>query len=401
VTQPERIRVIVAEDDDTVREALTDLIQATPTLELIAAVADATQAVEVAGAVQPHVAVVDVRMPGGGGPRAARGIARRSPGTRVLALSASNDRASVTKMLEAGAVGYLTKGIATASIVESIEAAAAGRATLSAEVTAGVIEELVERRQVERRGTERARARRRRIEHAIDDRAAFEIHYQPIYELDGDLVLAVEALARFHGPPVRTPDRWFAEAAEVGLGLELELAAAARALEGLTNLPPAVNLMLNASPRTVLSAGFHTLLAESEPERIVIEITEHASIDDYAPLTDALTNLRELGVRLAVDDAGAGFASLRHILTLDPQFIKLDRTLIDGIVADRPRQALAAGLISFAERTDTTIIAEGIERREEIETLRQLGVAYGQGYFLARPAPLPIPRRAHAHAHAD
>jgi EAL domain-containing protein (putative c-di-GMP-specific phosphodiesterase class I) len=96
-------------------------------------------------------------------------------------------------------------------------------------------------------------------------------------------------------------------------------------------------------------------------------------------------------VRLAVDDAGAGFASLRHILRLAPDFIKLDRTLIDGIEKDRSRQALAAGLISFAERIDATIIAEGIEQIAEVDMLTSLGVGYGQGFFLARPGPLPLP----------
>ena len=96
-------------------------------------------------------------------------------------------------------------------------------------------------------------------------------------------------------------------------------------------------------------------------------------------------------MRVAIDDAGAGFASLRHILRLEPEFIKLDRTLIDGIESDRSRQALAAGLISFAEGIDSTIVAEGIERPAEVEKLAELGVRYGQGYFFARPAPLPLP----------
>ena len=95
-------------------------------------------------------------------------------------------------------------------------------------------------------------------------------------------------------------------------------------------------------------------------------------------------------MRLAVDDAGAGFASLRHILRLAPDFIKLDRTLIDGIERDRSRQALAAGLISFADKIEATIIAEGIERSAEVDALTALGVDYGQGFFIARPAPLPL-----------
>jgi EAL domain-containing protein (putative c-di-GMP-specific phosphodiesterase class I) len=117
-------------------------------------------------------------------------------------------------------------------------------------------------------------------------------------------------------------------------------------------------------------------------------MTEHARIDDYKGVNGALARIRELGVRLAIDDAGAGFASLRHILRLAPEIIKLDRTLIDRIESDRSRQALAAGLISFAEKIEATIIAEGIERSAEVEALLNLGVSYGQGFFFAKPAPL-------------
>jgi EAL domain-containing protein (putative c-di-GMP-specific phosphodiesterase class I) len=122
----------------------------------------------------------------------------------------------------------------------------------------------------------------------------------------------------------------------------------------------------------------------------VIEVTEHAPIGDYKRLNAAVNRLRALGVRFAVDDAGAGFASLRHILRLAPDFIKLDRTLIEGIESDRSRQALAAGLISFADKIDATIIAEGIERSAQVEALEELGVGYGQGFFIARPGPLPL-----------
>jgi EAL domain-containing protein (putative c-di-GMP-specific phosphodiesterase class I) len=120
----------------------------------------------------------------------------------------------------------------------------------------------------------------------------------------------------------------------------------------------------------------------------VAEVTEHARISDYGKLDRALAPLRRRGMRLAVDDAGAGFASLRHILRLNPDFIKLDRTLIDQIDRDRSKQALAAGLISFADKSGATIIAEGIERAAEVKTLVDLGVSYGQGYYLARPGPL-------------
>ncbi len=121
---------------------------------------------------------------------------------------------------------------------------------------------------------------------------------------------------------------------------------------------------------------------------MVVEITEAAPIDDYDQFAGSLRRVRRLGVRLAVDDAGAGFASLRHILNLVPDLIKLDGTLIAGIEGDRARQALAAGLISFAEVLGASIIAEGIESEGQLAALRALGVECGQGYFLARPQPL-------------
>ena len=120
----------------------------------------------------------------------------------------------------------------------------------------------------------------------------------------------------------------------------------------------------------------------------MIEITEHAPVADYDALAQAIRPLRAHGVRLAVDDAGAGFASLRHILRLSPDVIKLDRALTAEIDSDAPREALAAALILFASRIGSTVVAEGIEREEELRTLRNLGVLYGQGYYLARPLPV-------------
>jgi EAL domain-containing protein (putative c-di-GMP-specific phosphodiesterase class I) len=287
-------------------------------------------------------------------------------------------------------VGYLVKGGSVDGILESIERAAGGQASLSVEVTGDVIDELVEQRALGQRDEERRRRRRERIEHVLEQEDALSMVFQPIYALMDDRIVGAEALARFSGPPRRGPDRWFAEATEVGLRLELELAAVDRALMALPDLPTTAFLAVNASPATAASRAFLKLLTAAGAERIVVEITEHAPIEDYDELNDALSKLRALGVQLAIDDAGAGFASLRHILQLAPDFIKLDRTLIEGIASDRSRQALAVGLISFAEKARATIVAEGIECEEEVAALLTLGVGCGQGYFLARPGPLPL-----------
>lgn len=384
-----RIRVLVAEDDQTVRDALEALLRSERSLELAAAVGDAPSAVEAARREQPDVALVDVRMPGGGA-SAARGITSCAPGTRVLAFTAHDDRETVLQMLEAGAIGYLLKGGSIDEIVEAIHRAADGQAPLSAEVAGEVIDELLGQLSVDRQNETQTRRREKRIRRALEGKDRFSMVFQPICSLSGRMVGA-EALARFRGPPRRGPERWFAEAEEVGLRRELEVAAAKVALSALPSLPPEIFLSLNVSPKTLLSGSFRKLVLEnSDPTRVVVEVTEHARIDDYERLNAAFDRLRGPGVRLAVDDAGAGFASLRHILRLAPDFIKLDRTLIDGIEYDRSRQALAAGLISFAEKIEATIIAEGIEHSAEVDVLTALGVGYGQGFFIAKPAPLPL-----------
>jgi EAL domain-containing protein (putative c-di-GMP-specific phosphodiesterase class I)/CheY-like chemotaxis protein len=385
VSKGKGIRVLIAEDEPSVRAALAALIEAEVGLKLVGAVGDADAAIASATTLLPDVAIVDVGMPGGGGARAAREIRRHSPATKVLALSASDDRATVLEMLEAGVVGYLVKGGSVAAILESIEQVADGHSSLSVEVTGDVIEELVQQLSLRRREDELLQLRLARVQGAVDNRAALRVVWQPIRALEGGRIVGVEALARFRGSPRRGPGRWFEEATEVGLRSELELAAAERALAGLEALPRELYLSVNVSPRTLAGAAFRRLCASVDGERVVIEVTEHAPIENYERLNQVLARIRGLGVRLAIDDAGAGFASLRHILRLDPDFIKLDGSLIAGIENDASKQALATGLISFADKIGATIVAEGIEREEEVAALRELGVHYGQGFYLGRP----------------
>jgi EAL domain-containing protein (putative c-di-GMP-specific phosphodiesterase class I) len=198
-----------------------------------------------------------------------------------------------------------------------------------------------------------------------------------------------EALARFQSLPPRPPDAWFAEAAALELGTHLELATISRALPVLPALPADTYLSLNCSHRTVRSPELAALLAP-EATRLVVEITEHEPVDDYEDLARALQPLRDVGVRIAIDDAGAGYASLRHTLALDPDIVKVDISLTRAIDTDRGRRALASALISFADEMHMTIVAEGIETEGELRTLTDLGVRYGQGFHLARPAPPPV-----------
>jgi len=211
--------------------------------------------------------------------------------------------------------------------------------------------------------------------------------FQPIFELDGGACVAFEALTRFPGEPGVPPALWFARAAEVGVGVELELAAVRAALTHLDDLPEGVLLSLNVSPATAIAPAFEALV-EPVAERVIVELTEHERVEDYAPLEAVLTRLRERGATVAVDDVGAGFASLRHILSLAPDIVKLDLSLTREIETDPGRRALTSALVEFADGIGAAIAAEGIETEGEVALLRDLGVDQGQGYFLGHPLAL-------------
>jgi EAL domain-containing protein (putative c-di-GMP-specific phosphodiesterase class I) len=211
--------------------------------------------------------------------------------------------------------------------------------------------------------------------------------FQPVYDLEAGDVFAYEALARFPMEPYRPPSDWFADAAEVGLGIELELAAIESAMAEIDGLPEGVRLAINVSPLTALSPHFVNVLAP-RAHRVIIEVTEHERVEDYDALNDALVPLRALGASIAIDDVGAGFASLTHILKLAPDIVKLDLSLTRGIAADPARDALASSLVDFASGIDATIGAEGIETQSELDRLRVLKVRYGQGFHLGAPAAL-------------
>ena len=227
----------------------------------------------------------------------------------------------------------------------------------------------------------------------ILDTGAFSPFFQPIVDLRTGTVVGYEALSRFSD---RTrPDTVFGMAVRAGLGIELEIATLRAALEAAAALPPAAYLSLNASPDLIISGALRALFAESS-RRIAIEITEHVVVDDYDALRRAFTALGPK-VRLAVDDAGAGYSSLRHILELAPAFVKLDIGLVRGIDGDPARQALIAGMTYFAVKRKIRLVAEGLETVAELEALRSLAIPYGQGYLLGRPQdgrlPGPWPTR--------
>jgi EAL domain-containing protein (putative c-di-GMP-specific phosphodiesterase class I) len=211
--------------------------------------------------------------------------------------------------------------------------------------------------------------------------------FQPVVDLCTGTVLGVEALARFpvsFGPP----EQLFASAERLGLGLELERLTISEAWKELERMAPEQFVTFNVSPQSLLQLA---KVAQKRPDvplsQVVVEVTEQTIVENYGDLRDVLGPLRDRGLRVAVDDAGAGYASLRHIVELRPDFIKIDRSLVHGVADDEVRQVAIEALVLLSQSLGVTIIAEGVEHARELLILRGLGVHAGQGHLFGRPRP--------------
>jgi EAL domain-containing protein (putative c-di-GMP-specific phosphodiesterase class I)/DNA-binding NarL/FixJ family response regulator len=509
-----RLRVLIADDDPLILRVVSDLVTHEADLELVGVAGDAPEAVSSAETLRPDVALLDVSMPGGGGPVAARGIASSAPGTRVVAYSGHEDGATVREMLRAGAVAFCIKGGTRSDLLAAIRRAAglAPRAPAAADVIptplcaptiarvllvhqdAAVLEALgdaidaltgvevlglaqapsharslaarhrpdlalippgsdegqrlaLDLRDAHRdirlallhaiRDGDPAGARERSGRYVVQQSAVRDLEerllalaqvpaagvdphalprlnvrfsdvaghedesreararallehpipmaLQPmVWIRDNGTVAGYEALARF--PDGRTPDVVFAEAHRFGVGEELELHALSCAISHLEELPEDTFLSVNVRPDTLLHPAFEPRLEEVPGERVVIELTEHAPVRDYAALQARLDELRSRGFRIAIDDCGAGFASLRHVVQIAPDFLKLDVVLCRD-VRSPVRWAMARALAGFASETGTTAVAEGVEDEADLEALVELGVPLAQGWLLGHPVP--------------
>lgn len=213
--------------------------------------------------------------------------------------------------------------------------------------------------------------------------------FQPIVDLARAVVTGYEGLARFYVQPRATPDRWFAAAEELGLAAELEARVVERMLKMRALLPPNCFLSINLGPNVAGSEAVRQAFAAAgELGGVVIEITEQVAVDDYELLSQALAPMRAAGASLAVDGAGAGFAGLRHISALRPDFVKVDRRLVAELDTNPAKATIVEMLGTAAGRLDAWLIAEGVERDSELVRLMQLGVPLAQGYRLARPSPV-------------
>ena len=215
--------------------------------------------------------------------------------------------------------------------------------------------------------------------------------FQPIVSLADGTTMGFESLSRFRAEPERPPDKWIAEAHAVGLGLEIEVECVRRALPLRSEIPSGAYLSVNMSPDAILTPEMEEALGDGSLEGLVIEITEHDAVRDYARLAARLADFRGRGAKVAIDDAGAGHASMRHVTQLSPDYIKIDRSLIHDIHVDHAKRALVRSMVSLEKDLGAEVVAEGIESTEELRTLRELGVPLGQGFLLARPHRDPSP----------
>jgi EAL domain-containing protein (putative c-di-GMP-specific phosphodiesterase class I) len=320
----------------------------------------------------------------------------------MVVMSAHTDPVARERVLAAGAHDLLTKPLEFSEVVLRTRNLLRTRSLhLHVESQRAALEEqLLQHETQERINSEHRREATERIRSVLS-RRAITTAFQPIADLRSGDVVGLEALSRFDSEPRRGPDRWFAEASEVGLGADLELAAVEVALSQLDIVPEDMFVSINVSPQYLADGLLNTVLSGRHARRIVVELTEHAKVDDYEPLLECVSMLRARGVRAAVDDAGAGFASLQHILRLGPDLIKLDLSLTRDIDADPVRRALASSLVTFAFDVGAEIVAEGIETSSEQQALSSLGVGMGQGYHLGRPGPLPAPTNVATAASID
>ena len=379
-------------DDHEANVVLLERILRSSGITDITGTTDPGQALPLFQELAPDLVLLDLHMPGLDGFAVLASLQAAIPDDAfvpILVLTADVTSEAKERALSAGAKDFLTKPFDRTEVLLRIKNLLETR-SLHVRLqrhNRALEAQLQEQDKREARLAYERRMRRMRVEQVLAG-PGLAMVFQPIVDVRSGALIGVEALARFAAAPQRAPDVWFTEAAEVGLGTELEVAAIRAALVDLDHLPSGAYMSVNASPDTATSPALREVLADVPGERVVLEVTEHARVEDYEALGSALDILRARGVRLAIDDAGAGFASLRHILRLEPDIIKLDITLTRDIDTDPVKRALASSLVIFAPEIGAFITAEGVETGGELEALRDLGIGSAQGYYFAHPGPL-------------
>jgi EAL domain-containing protein (putative c-di-GMP-specific phosphodiesterase class I)/DNA-binding NarL/FixJ family response regulator len=384
-------RVLIIDDSSTNISLLEKMLTGSG-LRSIHSATDPRDALARLDDIDPDLVLLDLHMPHIDGYEMLAQLSARAGGAYVpvLVLTADTSSSATHRALALGARDFLTKPFDMVEVTLRVHNLLETRYLYTALRRQNLLlgQQLSEAQEPERAAEAERQVMRQQVDEALRS-DSMRMLFQPVYDLgSGDLV-GCEALARLPIEPVRGPDRWFADAAAVGLGARMELAAIGKALKALDVLPAPMFLAINASPGTLLSADLTAMCLARDCSRLVLELTEHVPIEDYQAVHTATARLRERGTRLAVDDTGAGYAGFQHLLGIRPDVIKLDGSLTRGVDADPARRALASALVTFTETVGATLIAEGVETADELATLQDLNVQWAQGYHLGRPQQLP------------
>ncbi|MCU0310518.1 MAG: EAL domain-containing response regulator [Acidimicrobiales bacterium] len=398
-----QVRILIVDDEPTNLTVLRHMLEKAGYANLLT-IDDPTVAVERFCSFEPDLVLLDLHMPGLDGFGVMSRLAPLIPPNGfipIVVLTADITDATRERALALGAHDFLTKPFRYTELLLRLANLLETRAlTLQLQRDNALLEARVAAQAShDRADDERRRSASLRIQALLDaDEAGtatpaghqLTMVYQPVVDLEDGRIQGAEALARFGVDADVSPATWFADAAAVGLGTHLELAAIRRAVAGLHMLPPDTFLSVNASAATITSPALGPALAGVPTDRLVVELTEHDFGIDPRTLLEPVQRLRALGSRLAIDDAGAGATNLQQILDLAPDVIKLDRRFLEGLADDAVSRALATALVSFAAETGATLVAEGLATIADVDAVRAIGIRLGQGHVLGEPTTLPF-----------
>jgi len=387
-------RVIVVDDNPANVSALVSVL-GDAGLRNIACATNPRAGLDLASISDPDVILLDLHMPGLDGYGVLEELVATSGGSGhfpVVVVMGDTTPDTLHRALSLGARDFLATPLDPIEVVLRVRNMLENRFLHNAlqDQNFALNDELDEMKEDDERLQREQNGHLERIEQVLEHESSLAMVFQAIVDLTDHSIVGVEALSRFAGKPMRSPDLWFEEAASVGLGPTLEMKAISAALAQASRLPDEAFLAINVSPDLLLSGKLDYLIDDPICSRLVFELTEHVVVDDYGPIRSRIARFREKGARIAIDDTGAGFSSMRHILLLQPEIIKLDQSLTHGVDHDPARRALATSLVSFAKDIGSDLIAEGVETADELLALERLGAQWVQGFHIARPEPLAV-----------
>ena len=370
-------RILIVDDDDQLRSAMIRLLGG-PGREVVA-VGDATAALLAFGSGSFDVVMSDVRMPNLSGIELLRAVRATDPDVPVILLTGYPDVDTAASAVELGAFRYLQKPFDSFALIETVDRAVRlsrlGAARREALALAGHDSQLAS----DRAGLEEAFAR---------GLASMWMAFQPIVSLRLGRPAAYEALLRTDEPTLKNPVAFVGAAERLGRVHELGRAVRAAVAKAANDVDDAFDLFVNLHPADLLDPELGDAQAPLSriARRVVLELTERASLDEIDDVAGILARLRALGFRIALDDLGAGYAGLSCLAALEPDIVKLDMSLIHGIDQDMKRQRVVASMVELCRGLNMRVVIEGVETVEELEQVKRFGCDLLQGYYFARPA---------------